>query len=376
MGLINYIKLKRFISKYAGKSIFIFSEGNLYKTTHKPLIDELIKEIDVLYITIEENDELLTFKHERFHPIYLQFDFWGQLLMATISGKLLITTTPSLGILSLKKSPYMKYYSYFMHAPGDVHYYQKYSFDNFDSIVCTGDYQIKSLEKLEKIRNSKIKEKVSLGLIYGDKYYQEMLSNNNNTDNMNKTILIAPSWCNNNFLNKIDYDIFELIFKYGFNIIYRPHPMSFKYEKKHIDDILIKYKDGYSNLNFTLDTKVSSIDSMQKSCALISGFSGMVSDYLLFAQKPTIVYDMKKNTITNIFEKDDLDTIPWNFKFFEDTSYIFSDVKSLESALINVINKNKDNKEKIQKYIADIANFGNATKNISQYYIEKFKSIT
>ena len=48
----------------------------------------------------------------------------------------------------------------------------------------------KSLEKLEKVRGSKIKEKVSLGLIYGDKYYQEMLSNKNNTDNDDDVILI------------------------------------------------------------------------------------------------------------------------------------------------------------------------------------------
>lgn len=375
MSFVNYIKSKRYISKYAAQSIIVFSEGTIYYTTNKPIIDELIKEVDVLYITIEKNDSLLLFEHERFHAVYLDFDFWGQLLMATISGKLLITTTPSLEVLALKKSPSMKHYSYFMHAPGDIHYYQKYSFDYFDSIVCTGDYQIKSLEKLEKVRGSKIKEKVSLGLIYGDKYYQEMLSNKNNTDNMNNTILIASSWCNNNFLNKIDYDIFELVFKHGFNIIYRPHPMSFKYEKKYIDDVMMKYKDGYGNLNFTLDTNISSIESMQKSCALISGFSGMVSDYILFAQKPAIVYDMNKNNVTNIFEKDDLDTTPWNFQLFSDTSYTFSNISSLESALVN-INNNKDNKDKIQKYIADIAYFGNATKQISQYYIEKFKSLT
>lgn len=151
--------------------------------------------------------------------------------------------------------------------------------------------------------------------------------------------------------------------------------MSFKYEKKYIDDVMMKYKDGYGNLNFTLDTNISSIESMQKSCALISGFSGMVSDYILFAQKPAIVYDMNKNSVTNIFEKDDLDTTPWNFQLFSDTSYTFSNISSLEAALVN-INNNKDNKDKIQKYIADIAYFGNATKKISQYYIEKFKSLT
>ena len=96
MGLINFIRSNKYIKKYNTNSIIIFSEGNIYYTTNKPIIDELIKKIDVLYITIDKDDKLLTYNNDRFHSIYIEFDFWGQLLMATIQGRLLITTTPSL----------------------------------------------------------------------------------------------------------------------------------------------------------------------------------------------------------------------------------------------------------------------------------------
>lgn len=377
MGLINFIRSNKYIKKYNTNSIIIFSEGNIYYTTNKPIIDELIKKIDVLYITIDKDDKLLTYNNDRFHSIYIEFDFWGQLLMATIQGRLLITTTPSLHVLALKKSPNIKHYSYFMHAPGDIHYYQKHSFDYFDSIVCVGDYQIKSLEYLENKRKMKIKEKISLGFSYGDKYYKEITQLTKHTDNKElKTILIAPSWGNNNILNKIDYDIFEIAFNAGFNIIYRPHLMSLNYEKKIIDSILNKYINGFNNLKFTFDTAHSGINSILNSSVLLSGLSGIVSDYILFAQKPAIVYDIHSNkNIKNIFENDDLDYIPWNFRMFEDTSYIFKTRDDLVQIFNRISSGNYDKKNIISKYISDIANFGSSSKRIAQYYIAKFHAL-
>jgi len=42
MGLLNFIKAKKNIKSWSENSIVIFSEGNIYNTTNKPVIDELI----------------------------------------------------------------------------------------------------------------------------------------------------------------------------------------------------------------------------------------------------------------------------------------------------------------------------------------------
>ena len=43
MSLFNFFKAKKIIKNWSEKSIVIFSEGNIYNTTNKPVIDELIK---------------------------------------------------------------------------------------------------------------------------------------------------------------------------------------------------------------------------------------------------------------------------------------------------------------------------------------------
>ena len=63
MNVLKLYKTKKYINKYAEKSVIFFSEGNLYYTTNFPVIEELIKKIDVLYITIDKNDKLLSFKN-------------------------------------------------------------------------------------------------------------------------------------------------------------------------------------------------------------------------------------------------------------------------------------------------------------------------
>ena len=127
MGLFTILNTKKTIKKYSSNSIVIFSEDDIYYTTNKPIIDELINMVNVLYITIDKNDKLLEFKHEKFHPIFLEFSFFGKLVLGALKGKLFVTTTPSLNIIPLMKSPFMQQYIYIMHSPTDIHYYQRYS---------------------------------------------------------------------------------------------------------------------------------------------------------------------------------------------------------------------------------------------------------
>ena len=366
MGLINFIRSNKYIKKYNTNSIIIFSEGNIYYTTNKPIIDELIKKIDVLYITIDKDDKLLTYNNDRFHSIYIEFDFWGQLLMATIQGRLLITTTPSLHVLALKKSPNIKHYSYFMHAPGDIHYYQKHSFDYFDSIVLTGKYQIESIEHLETLRKLKVKEKVVLGLPYLDEYirdYQQCEEQENNY------VLISPSWGVNNFLNKINYDIFAKFFSHGYNIIFRPHPMSLTYDKNLIDSILEKYRNGYNGLKLIYDTMPSGISSMKKSSFMVSATSGVILDYMIITGKKVIIINAQNTSIENL-ELDDMEKIAWEDIIVQKNCIMINNEQQLDNIFVDKLKINS-----IEMYNAEIANLGYSSKAIADFFIKKFDGI-
>lgn len=366
MGLFNFLKANKYIKQYSLNSIIIFSEGNIYNTTNQTVINELIKEIDVLYITIDKEDKLLSFNHNKFHPVYLEFDFWGQFLMATLKGRLLITTTPSLNVLALKKSPNIQHYSCFMHAPVDIHYYQKNSFDFFDSIVCAGEYQVDTLKKLEEKRGTPVKEKIALGVPYLDKYYNEYQNNNSIQEHF---VLISPSWGANNFLNKINYDVFKKVFSYGYNIIFRPHPMSLKYEKELIDKILALYGNGFNGLKFIFDNAPSGIESMKKSEFMISATSGVIIDYILIAEKQVIIMNEGQHDISNL-EKSDIDTIPWEDKLINDTCAVINSEEEFDSFFETYSQNNS--KLNILQYKNNISNLGDASKKIASYYINKF----
>lgn len=364
MGFLNRIKANKVIKNWSEKSIVIFSEGNIYNTTNKPVIDELIKEIDILYVTIDKEDVLLSFNHERFHPVYLEFDFWGQLLMATIKGKLLITTTPSLNILALKKSPNMKYYSYFMHSPTDLHYYQKHSFDFFDGVVCIGEFQVSSIRELENKRKTVVKEITIIGLPYYDVYINEAII----VDKDDKTVLIAPSWGSNNFLNYINYDLFEIVYNLGYNIIYRPHPMSFKYEQESIKNIIKKYENGYNGLTFELDRCQSPVKSIIKASAIISAHSGMVIDYLVLSKGILLYYDIERKT--DNLEHIDMVSKPWDEQIIDKNAFKIHNKEDLEICL-NQLQKNGS----MTSRITDIINVGCSTRKIADFYINKYKEL-
>ena len=365
MGLLNFIKAKKVIKNWSEKSIVIFSEGKIYYTTNKPVIDELIKDIDVLYITIEKDDELLLFNYAKFHPVYLEFDFWGQLLMATIKGKLFITTTPSLNILALRKSLNMKHYMYIMHAPVDIHSYQKNSFDYFDSIVCIGEFQKNNLLILEEKRKLHCKEKVVLGLPYADLYSKEMAQYKTEKSD---SVLIAPSWGDNNFLNYIDYDIFDILLKSGRKVIYRPHPMSFKYEPKQISDIEQQYMD---NDNFSIDKNVSGIKSFYKSNIMISAISGVIIDYIMCKPSHVIIIDIPERKCENL-ELNYLTTSSWENQLFNDICLIVKNENEFKTSLEHLSQISID---KIESYRSNIVNYACASDKIAQYIIEKYKTI-
>lgn len=374
MGLINYIKTGRYIKQYAEKSVVIFSEGRIYYTTNKPVIDELIKEIDVLYITIEENDELLSFEHERFHPVYLDFDFWGQLLMATIKGKVLATTTYSLDVLALKKSKFMKHYSCLLHSCCDIHAAQKYSFDYFDSVICFGEFQKIPLKLLEKKRNMPVKEKPVLGLPFYDIYYKEFnhAVSNNSAGNNRKYVLVAPSWGVNNFFNYIDFDIFEIIFEAGYDIIYRPHPMTLRLEQDLYNRIVKKYANGYKDKVFIVDTEKSSHASVTKSVCAVSAVSGFMYDYIIFAQKPLIYFDISKRDISKLDECDLQELEFWDTKMLKEVGYKVSTKEDIFNFFNNQL-KNDNKNELRNTFRTDIVNLGDASKYIAEYLINKMK---
>ncbi|MGL5722513.1 MAG: hypothetical protein ACRCY4_08955 [Brevinema sp.] len=116
-------------------------------TTNTLLLKALAEKYFVGYISLDSHDPLLNIDNPNVEVYYFKPGLSTWLMLSRIQTDLFITTTPGLNSLALKRSPKVKHYSYYMHSPGDMHWYQKYS---FDSICCNSHFQLTTLDAIEK----------------------------------------------------------------------------------------------------------------------------------------------------------------------------------------------------------------------------------
>ena len=352
MNIFSFFKTSSLYNKTIAEypnAIVLFSEGNMYKNTNTPLLAELSQHTHVIYLTLDPHDKLLLDPYPNTSPFLVSLDFLGSLFLKKISAKLFITTTPGLGALALKKSKNIKHYSNYMHAPVDIHYYAKFSFDCFDSVVSCSDFQ-----------------KIALGVPYYDIMLKEYSDYPNQDHTSHKTILIAPSWGNSNFLNYYKKDLIGTLLKQDYHVILRPHPQSFKHEPTLINSLIAKHN---THPNFSIDKNISNIESMKKSDLLISSYSGVVFDFIFLTEKPCILFDIK-NMGTN-FENQDIDFPSWEENLMPKIGKLVSLEDDIDiTAILEEINKNQETiLSNIRTAKSEITNFGDASSKIAEFYL-------
>ncbi len=290
------------------RKIVFFSEGKSYWNTFSGTIDYLIKQKQPCsYITMESDDPGLDVESDLIQPYYIGNGLNLMLFMNMLEADVVVMTTPGLGSLNIKRSPGVKHYIHIVHSPTDMTYYRKYSFDHFDTIMCSGKHQIKTLRKLEKIRGTKEKDLLETGCAYMDILANKLKNGvkpNETADS--KTILFAPTWGNNGALSLLGSSIIKPLAEAGFHIIIRPHPQQFRSEMSLITQIKKELKK-YGNIEW--DDNPSGHNSLLKADIMISDMSGVIFDFAFIYLKPVISLDFKVDV--NGKEAEDLGHEAW-----------------------------------------------------------------
>ena len=129
------------------------------------------------------------------------------------------------------------------------------------------------------------------GLTYFDvlenrKQKQQNISKNKNTSK--KVFLVAPTWKDNNIIEKYGVKPLKDLVNLGYQVILRPHPQMFISKKKIIE----KIEQEISELEFvSMDKSSSTEDVMSAADILISDLSGIIFDFYFVFEKPVIVID-------------------------------------------------------------------------------------
>lgn len=366
-------------TSHAKKSIVIFSEGKAYWNTYKPIIEKLIEKGQPFsYYTMDRHDPCLTIDNLLMNNCYIGNGNVAYAKIGNLNADVVLTTTPNIGTTGypIPRSKHIQNLIYVDHGMlGDFSYLRRGALDHYDTVLLIGEYQIPLIRQLEKMRNLPEKTLILAGIPYVEELLKKVESEATGSSKadlpdrpQNITVLLAPSHGEKGFLSRYGTDFIEELAEKNYNIIFRPHPQSFKTDKilmKRVESKLKKYK------NIVWDLNPDATHSFQKADLLISDTSGIKLDFAFVYFKPFITMPISSETLED-FEMKDLGG-SWSKEALRKNGigYMLTEeeIKDLDTVILRVLKENQKNviKEFRDKYIY---NWGHASEAVADYLIK------
>ena len=358
------------------RSIVLYLENESDFIFFKPIVEKLTQEYDtkICYVTSSKTDPMLNCNNKNILSFYVGDGVARSNFFINLKATIMIMTMPDLETFHIKRSKvYPVHYVYIFHSLNSTQRaYKKTAFDNFDTIFCTGNYQIIEIQTRERKFNLGKKKLIKHGYGRLDTLINEVLNTNvrKNTSDK-KVVLIAPSWGDHGLIETKGKEIVSILLDSGFDVILRPHPVTLKKSNKIIQKIEKEFKD---NLNFKLETDIRSTESWFLCDCMISDLSGAAIEYAFAFEKP-VLYVV---TPEKIVQENEIGLVPLEEKIRSEIGGIVSlSQLSLIPSKINqfLLSQNKF-KEKIQKIREEtIFNIGNSGEQGAKHLLELKKSL-
>lgn len=305
MKIIN--KINRFLNAFSSaivfnklkieyKKIVFYAEDIQSQNYFGDLLFSILndKNQHVSYLTSDANDNIFSkiSLYPNLHVFFIGSGLIRTWTFVNLRADLMIMTMPDLETFHIKRSRiYNVHYLYIFHALVSTHSnYRKEAFNNFDTIFCVGEHQIREIRANEKIN------KLDKKNIYRDNYrpleYLEEEAKKYKSKGHGKTqVLIAPTWGENNILSICGKALIYNLLESNLRVVLRPHPMTLRNNK---DQILELEKTFACNLDFTIQKEVSTREVLFESNLLITDWSGIGLEFGLGLNKPVIYIDVPK----------------------------------------------------------------------------------
>ena len=361
--LIKKIKLNYFtfrnILKLTDKEIKIifYSESKFYQKFSYSLIELFAKKYpqQVYYVSSDLSDNI---EDLGVNNLFIGNGFLMNLFFSIVKAKFFFLTLTDLDNHSIKKNKNVHKYIFYNHSGSSTFKsYTEGSFDNYDIILCNGQYQVDEIQFREEEKNLLKKDLILTGHFYFD-YMLKKINFSQTADE----ILIAPTWSykykdyiNANVINAID----ELV-KKNYKVTFRPHPEHYKRSKNVLETIKNKFN---SFNNFRFDNDINNIKSMEKAKCLITDTSDICLEYMLLLNRP-VLYLEGEDKIHNKSYTDFKNFVPIEKQFKDKFGSIIlqKDMKNIDLLVEDSI-KNFNSK------ILELSNFKN------KYYFNFGKTI-
>ena len=337
-----------------------FSENKKYQKYSYLLVETLAKKYpgEVYYVSSDVDDKI---KNPGVENIFIGKGRLMVMFFQIIRAEKMFLTLTDLNNNIVKKTKNVDKYIYYFHAPvSTTKIYTATAFDNYDIILCNGDYHLDEIRKRESIKKIPKKKLIKTGYFYFD-----YLKNKINTKIDANEILIAPSWNYNqkDFINENLEEIIQFLLNKGHIVKFRPHPESFKRSMLTINH----FKKKFSNEKFILDETSENINSMENAKCIITDSSGIAIEFVLLFKKPALYFE-NNDKIHNIEFNDYNDLITMDQKVKQSFGYTFKkeNIKDLDILINKSISEFKNKEVKIKDFIDNnFYNYGTTVKNFN-----------
>lgn len=369
--LINREKrdYKRFI-KYENKQIVFYSEKNGFYKYYKDIIELILKKTDIIihYISSDPNDEIFALTSDNFQTYYI--DEKIMVLMMQMDADIVVMTTPDLQNYYIKRSMVRDdiEYIYVDHATNSNNlFYHKDALAHYDTIFVQNTKVYDEIKAQEEFYGFKKKNLVKVGCPLIDNMIKAYCEKED-TENKQKTILIAPSWQQDNILDLCIEELLSQLVKTDYQIILRPHPQYIKLYSSRYETLIDKFS-SFNNLIFEDD--FSSNKTVYDADVLITDWSGIALEYSFTTLKPVVYINTPMKVINPDYK--DIDIVPFNIEARNKIGIEVEtdDIKTINSRIEKLFKDSKYSKENIQN-IRDnyLYNLGTSAKHGAKYIVD------
>lgn len=302
---------KRFL-KFENKQLVFYSEKNGFYKYFKDIIEIILHKTDIIihYITSDPADEVFKLQSDNFQVYYI-----GEkkliVLMMKMDADMVVMTMPDLQKYHIKRSMVRDdiEYVYIDHGIGSINLMlRKHALDYFDTVFASNDISYRELKEQEKQYGLTPRNIVKYGFCLIDNMIREYESQPV-IENEVKTILIAPSWQEDNLLDLCIDQILDQLLGKGYHIIVRPHPQYVR----HCYEKLELLKQRYAQYDdFTLQTDFSSNDTVFNADILMTDWSGIAYEYSFTTLKPSLFIDTPMKVMNPDYKE--IDVVPFDIE--------------------------------------------------------------
>ena len=356
------------------RSIVFYSENESYTVHFEKLIEELtdVHHLTVCYVTSSKDDPILNSSNTKILSFYIGDGTARTNFFINLKADILVMTMPDLQTFHIKRSKvHNVHYVYVFHSMVSTHMiYRKNAFDSFDTIFCVGKHHVNEISKNEKKYGLSSKKLVEFGYEKLEQLMDEVEKNSKikSIEKNNRTILVAPSWGTNGLIETRGDEIIQKLLDSGYDVILRPHPMTYKKSQKTIKNIEKKFQ---KNIHFKLELDIRNSNSFFLSDCMISDWSGVAIEYAFALEKPVLYVDIPKKI--NNHDYNDLEIIPLEEKIRSQIGAIISplELSNLSSEIENLCLNIDQNRKKIQTVKEEtVFNLGKSEKYGAMYLLE------